>query len=208
MTEDVDLSQIKKSINKRIEYIESFNAATLLGTLETADTLQSLMYKDVGCSIVDTNEKYERGEISTAQFVESLKKELDLDITDEEVLEGWNKIFVGENLGIRDNIDRLVSKYPLYIFSNTSVSHAEFWRNEYSELLKHFQKIFTSFELGMRKPEKESFLEVCSQIDVLPEKILFFDDTEENIVAANDLGMHAVKVDSIQDISETIEKLC
>ena len=29
MTEDVDLSQIKKSINKRIEYIESFNAATL-----------------------------------------------------------------------------------------------------------------------------------------------------------------------------------
>ena len=60
----------------------------------------------------------------------------------------------------------------------------------------------------MRKPEKESFLEVCSQIDVLPEKILFFDDTEENIIAANDLGMHAVKVDSIQDINETIDKLC
>ena len=35
-----------------------------------------------------TNEKYERREISTAQFIESLKKELDLDITDEEVLEG------------------------------------------------------------------------------------------------------------------------
>ena len=60
----------------------------------------------------------------------------------------------------------------------------------------------------MRKPEKKSFLEVCSQKDVLPEKILFFDDTEENIVAANDLGMHAMKVDSIQDINETIEKLC
>ena len=96
----------------------------------------------------------------------------------------------------------------MYIFSNTSISHAEFWRNEYSELLKHFQKIFTSFELGMRKPEKESFLEVCSQMDVIPEKILFFDDTEENIIAANDLGMNAVKVDSIQDISETIDKLC
>ena len=60
----------------------------------------------------------------------------------------------------------------------------------------------------MRKPEKESFLEVCSQLDVHPEKILFFDDTEENIIAANDLGMHAVKVDSIQDISETIDKRC
>ena len=45
-------------------------------------------------------------------------------------------------------------------------------------------------------------------MDVLPEKILFFDDTEENIIAANDLGMNAVKVDSIQDISETIDKLC
>ena len=60
----------------------------------------------------------------------------------------------------------------------------------------------------MRKPEKEFFLEVCSQLDVLPEEILFFDDTEENIVAADDLGMNALKVDSIQDISETIEKLC
>ena len=60
----------------------------------------------------------------------------------------------------------------------------------------------------MRKPEKESFLEVCSQMEVLPEKILFFDDTKENIVAANDLGMNAVKVDSIQNISETIDKLC
>ena len=58
MTEDIDLSQIKKSINKRIDFIESFNAATLLGTLETTDTLQSLMYKDVGCSTVYTNQKY------------------------------------------------------------------------------------------------------------------------------------------------------
>ena len=62
--------------------------------------------------------------------------------------------------------------------------------------------------MGTRKPKKESFLEVCSQIDLLPEKILFFDDTEENIVAANDLGRNAVKVDSIQDINETIDKLC
>ena len=62
--------------------------------------------------------------------------------------------------------------------------------------------------MGIKKPEKESFLEVCFQLDVLTEKILFFNDTEENIVAANDLGMNAVKVDSIQDISETIEKLC
>lgn len=61
LTNDVELSDIKKSINKRIDYIESFNAATLLGTLETADTLQSLMYKDVGCSIVDAknNKNYE-----------------------------------------------------------------------------------------------------------------------------------------------------
>ena len=56
-----DLPVIKKSINKRIDFIESFNAATLLGTLETVDTLQSLMYKDVGCSIVDdANEKYKK----------------------------------------------------------------------------------------------------------------------------------------------------
>ena len=59
----------------------------------------------------------------------------------------------------------------------------------------------------MRKPEKESFLEVCTKIGVIPEKILFFDDTEENIIAANELGMKAVKVNCIQDINNTIDRL-
>ena len=59
----------------------------------------------------------------------------------------------------------------------------------------------------MRKPEKESFLEVCTKIGVIPEEILFFDDTEENIIAANELGMKAVKVNGIQDINNTIDRL-
>lgn len=108
ITEGIDLSQIKKSINKRIDYIESFNAATLLGTLETADTLQSLMYKDVGCSIVDANEKYK--EIlniynhTTQQNVKQCKDLLEKTnfITDETEKNDWsNKI--EELLKLRSN---------------------------------------------------------------------------------------------------------
>ncbi|HJL78533.1 MAG TPA: HAD family phosphatase, partial [Candidatus Marinimicrobia bacterium] len=68
------------------------------------------------------NEKYERGEISTQQFVSSLKRELKLNISDEKFLQGWNNVFVGETPGIRNVIDRVFSKYPLFVFSNTSIS--------------------------------------------------------------------------------------
>ena len=153
------------------------------------------------------NEKYERGEISTDQFVSSLKRELKLNMSDEKFLQGWNNIFVGETPGIRNVIDRVFSKYPLFVFSNTSISHSNVWRSQYSELLKYFDKLFTSYELGMRKPEKESFLEVCSDIGVTPENILFFDDTMENVVAAQEMGMSSVQVNSINDISNHLDQI-
>ena len=153
------------------------------------------------------NEKYERGEISTQQFVSSLKRELKLNISDEKFLQGWNNIFVGETPGIRNVIDRVFSKYPLFVFSNTYISHYNVWRSQYSDLLKYFDKIFTSYELGMRKPEKESILEVSSDIGVSPENILFFDDTMENVVAAQELGMSSVQVNSINDISNHLDQI-
>ena len=59
----------------------------------------------------------------------------------------------------------------------------------------------------MRKPEKESFLEVCTDIGVTPENILFFDDTMENVVAAQEMGMSSVKVNSINDISNHLDQI-
>ena len=153
------------------------------------------------------NEKYERGEISTQQFVSSLKRELKLNISDEKFLQGWNNVFVGETPGIRNVIDRVFSKYPLFVFSNTSISYSNVWSSQYSELLKYFDKIFTSYELGMRKPEKESFFKVCSDIGVTPENILFFDDTMENVVAAQEMGMSSVQVNSINDISNHLDQI-
>ena len=153
------------------------------------------------------NGKYERGEISTQQFVSSLKRELKLNISDEKFLQGWNNIFVGETPGIRNVIDRVFSKYPLFVFSNTYISHSKVWRSQYSDLLKYFDKIFTSYELGMRKPEKESFLEVCSDIGVTPENILFFDDTMENVVVAQEMGMSSVQVNSIDDINNHLDQI-
>jgi len=147
------------------------------------------------------NELYEQGKISTSEFFNSLRGKLNLNLTDEQFLEGWNNIFVSEVSGIRETLSKVSHKLPLYLFSNTTISHHEVWSTLYPDLLCMFNQIFVSYELGARKPDAEAFLSVSKIINIDPKHILFFDDTLENVTAARKLGMSAVLVKTNEDVT-------
>ena len=54
-------------------------------------------------------------------------------------------------------------------------------------------KVYLSFELGMRKPDKEIYQYVQNNLKIPPEKILFIDDLEINTEVAKSCGWQALK---------------
>jgi putative hydrolase of the HAD superfamily len=143
---------------------------------------------------------HERGEISDAAFFSYLRKEIGVPLSDAELLEGWNAIFVGEMPGIRALLAEAQKRYPLYIFSNTNAAHAEHFLLHFAEVLAPFRKIYASHELGLRKPDAAAYRAVCMDMGHPPERILFFDDRADNVDGARACGLEAVQVGSVRDI--------
>lgn len=149
-------------------------------------------------------EAHERGEIDGDEYFAHLRNLLGLSLSTEEFLAGWNAIFVGPLGGIDRLLRQLAQSFPLYVFSNTNPAHRTFWQSRYANLLAPFSGIFCSYDLGARKPSAESFLEVCRRIGILPSRIAFFDDREENVLGARQAGLNAFQVASAADVRSAL----
>src|ERR1700682_2476807 len=64
----------------------------------------------------DAFKRHERGELSDAEFFASLRASLGIDVTDAQLLEGWNAVFAGEMPDIADLLARAAQHLPLYAF--------------------------------------------------------------------------------------------
>ncbi len=151
--------------------------------------------------------RHERGEISDADFFAHLRDELEIDITPEQFLEGWNAIFVGAMPGIAELLPKAAMRWPIYAFSNTNPAHVAHFSIAHADLLGHFREMFLSSSIGMRKPEAESFDHVIAAMDVPAERILFFDDLIDNIEGARARGLQTVHVTSPTTVADTLKAL-
>jgi HAD superfamily hydrolase (TIGR01509 family) len=138
--------------------------------------------------------RHERGEISDAQFFAHLRQQLKLALSDAQFVDGWNSIFIGEIPGIRRVLANLQGLLPLYAFSNTNVAHHAYWSRHFRDLLVPFRKIYLSHEIGARKPEPAAFRTVVADMGLAPDRVLFFDDSAENVAGARACGLMAVEV--------------
>ncbi|MFC1533238.1 HAD family hydrolase [Thermodesulfobacteriota bacterium] len=145
-------------------------------------------------------ERHERGEIKGSEYFSSLRRSLDISIRDEDFIAGWNSIYVGEIPGVATVLADIKEKLPIYAFTNSNLTHQSIWSIKYRHILNLFRKVFVSCEMGMRKPESEAFRTISREIGVRLERILFFDDSPENISGAKKIGMQAVHVESSNDI--------
>ena len=122
-------------------------------------------------------------------------------------LEGWNAIFAGEMPGIAAMLARAGARLPLYAFSNTNGAHVEHFSQHYADVLGHFREIYLSSTIGLRKPEAAAYDHVVKAIGVPASRILFFDDSAENIAGARAQGLNAVHVRSPDDVAAALAAL-
>ena len=149
-------------------------------------------------------ERHERGEIGESEYCASLRRSLGIDLTDAQVAEGWGAIFADEIPQTVALLRAIGSKVPLYALSNSNPAHARMWRARFASALSVFRKVFVSFELGARKPERAAFAAIAREIGLPLESILFFDDTAENVAGARAAGVDAIQVCGPQDVARAL----
>ena len=149
-------------------------------------------------------EQHERGEIEAAEYFDALRDTLGITIPDKQFAAGWNAIFEEEPAEVFELFQSLGSRIPIYAFSNSNVTHQEFWERKYAKTLGLFRQVFVSCELGLRKPEAAAFRHVAACIGTEPENLLFFDDRAENVDGARDIGMSAVQVRGFAEVRVSV----
>lgn len=151
--------------------------------------------------------QHERGELAASGYFDHLRKVFQLNASDREIAEGWNAILVGEIPESLQLVESARRHLPCYAFTNTSRTHQATWTEAFPNVVSAFDRIFSSPDLGLRKPERAAFETVTREIDVEPGSVLFFDDLLENVEGARAAGLQAVHVRDIGDIRQALSAI-
>lgn len=136
-------------------------------------------------------EALEVGVIGFPEYIESLSRRLGITLGMDDWRDGWNAL-LGEAIGpVVSMLPSLADRVPLYCFSNTNAVHQAVWEERFRDALAPFRHIYTSWQIGLRKPDVEAYRRVAEAIGSQAGDILFLDDNAENVRGALAAGLDA-----------------
>ena len=161
--------------------------------------------------LVALNDEFERGRISELQFIQGFQKHLpEADI--HMIRNAWNTI-IGEFPLYRLEFLQLLShKYRLFLLTNTDAIHISRFEHMvgvsfFSDFYQCFEKVYYSYEMGMRKPDCEIFNYLIRKHDLSPKRTLFVDDKKENCDAAAECGLQVWNLEpGVEDVVHLFDK--
>jgi glucose-1-phosphatase len=157
------------------------------------------------------NNTYEKGEITSAEFVEHYQKWFPEE-SSSKLIDTWNAILLDFPKHRIEFLENLAAskKFQLLLLSNTNEIHIDWVKNniDYFERFKNcFEKFYLSHEIGLRKPDAEVFEFVLNDNNLQPENLFFVDDTKMHTDAAKKLGIQVWNLNpNTDDITELFNK--
>ncbi|OFY86569.1 MAG: hypothetical protein A3F72_08815 [Bacteroidetes bacterium RIFCSPLOWO2_12_FULL_35_15] len=155
-------------------------------------------------------DSFEKGEMASQEFRKKIKSYFKNPPEDKEIDLAWNAMLLDLPIERLDLLKKLKTKHRTFLLSNTNEIHfnaiSNYLQNKFEihDLSVFFEKTYLSYKVGMRKPDREIFDLVVSDNNLDPKKTLFIDDSEENIEAAQNLGIQVycldVKKESMLDL--------
>lgn len=151
---------------------------------------------------------FEKGKIETHVFFDHIREICGCDLPDDTIRDCWNALLIGFDPQKLQWLFNIARQYPIFLFSNTNSIHyhqftAEFSQKTGRDFNSCFVKAYYSHEMGLRKPDPESYLYILEEQKLNASETLFIDDTIKNIEAANQVGLqtiHLEKPKSILDV--------
>ena len=140
-------------------------------------------------------EALETGNITEADFYNSMQQHCQPNTTHEQIKEAWNAILLDFRKESLQFLSRLNGKYNLFLLSNTnSIHHTEFnkiftrqtGRLNFDDC---FMKCYYSHLIHKRKPYPSTYAYVLQDAGINIEETLFIDDSKVNIEGATEAGL-------------------
>lgn len=133
--------------------------------------------------------------LSDIEFVyDDLKSKYNLSVSFQEFIDEYQKSFndIYYFKDVSEYEKSLKNECYIGVLSNLGILDKERIDNQLN--LKEYDYVFLSFELGIKKPNKEIYKYVIDKVPFEKENILFLDDDIKNINAAIMEGMKAKQV--------------
>ena len=143
--------------------------------------------------LIDANDLFEKGKISEEEFLAAFKTAIP-NAAIKEIKAAWNTIIGEFPLYRLEFLQMLSQKYRLFLLTNTDRIHIKNFEKKvgisfFSDFYQCFEKVYYSFEMGMRKPEPEIFTRILNNHGLSAKRTLFIDDKKQNVDAAEALGI-------------------
>lgn len=185
------------------------------GVLISGKPFSQQLEKDFGIKVANLQpffrEKFPACLVGKADLKEEIKPYLPTwgwSGTTDDLLRYWFRVEHEPNQGLLLFIKRLKENgYKVYVATNQEKYRTEYLRNEMG-FGSQFDGIFSSSYIGHKKPEQDFFKKILNEVKpVKANEVLFWDDSEENIIAAKNLGFEAHLYQNFSDFQSKMKKL-
>lgn len=158
-------------------------------------------------------ELLESGRIGVDEFAVELSRLCNRKLTYAELQEAWLGYVGGkvdeQKLAFIDDLN--ARGYRTFLLSNTN-PFVQAWAESPAfsasgrPLGSYLEKCYTSFEVGIMKPDAGIFQHMLNDAGLKPEETIFLDDSTANIAAAEALGIHTLLVEKNADWREALNQ--
>lgn len=149
--------------------------------------------------------RYERGEVTSAEFHELFCQAVGRQLNYRELHEANSRIFQ-LNLPILPLVTQLkAAGFRLGILSNTCEAHWDYIaQGRYPFVRRVFEVYSLSYQVRASKPERAIYHQAAQQAGVEPDHILFTDDRSENVQGAIAAGWDAVLYETPRQLATAL----
>ena len=167
--------------------------------------VDSSMLTERDCLLNEYMQRFDRGDISTAEMFGYISLQLPLSVREElgeslylRIQDIWNAM-LGEYAPCKFlRIEELRKRgYRVVMLSNTNDGHWSEIERKFADTMgkpiqNYFDALYLSYRMHHRKPEPDIFVELLNAEGVARDDCIFFDDSAENCAVARSLGIDAV----------------
>ncbi|WP_075558432.1 HAD family hydrolase [Parabacteroides timonensis] len=177
-----------------------------IGVVDAAQLLDPYEQKGIFLEV-------ENGTITADEYCQKLREHTGKDLSYEEIKHAWLGFIVDVPQYKLGHLLKLREHYNVYLLSNTNPIIQEGWArtDQFSAAGRpigdYFDKMYTSYEVGVTKPDRKIFDYMIADSGLIPSETLFVDDAKSNVEVGRNLGFQAYQPANGEDWREAVDKI-